>query len=172
MSETPKGWMPRERWESLVRGENCPLCEDLRSTEPVTKHGYLVANLRLSRLRLNMNQFPPGYCLLTCTKHVREPYHLTVEEQSLFFGDMLHVAQALERAFTPTKMNFLLLGNAIPHLHAHIIPRYYGDPAPGRPVGRGDPVITLAPHEYEERVQLIRAALDDVAGVLASTSVT
>jgi len=27
-----------------------------------------------------------------------------------------------------------MLGNLLPHLHTHIVPRYYGDPAPGRPL--------------------------------------
>lgn len=31
-------------------------------------------------------------------------------------------------------MNFQTLGNALPHLHTHIVPRYIGDPAPGEPL--------------------------------------
>lgn len=159
MPETPKAWMPRERWEALVRGAGCPLCAECQSAEPVNEHGYTVATLGLGFLRLSMNQFPPGYCVLICTKHVREPYHLTEEEQAIFFSDMMCVAQALERVFSPVKMNFEILGNLVPHLHVHIKPRYYGDPAPGRPVGPGDPIVTLTPQEYEERVRLIRAAV-------------
>jgi diadenosine tetraphosphate (Ap4A) HIT family hydrolase len=155
----PQLWMPRERWDALVRGEGCPLCADCQSSEPANKFGYAVATLSLSRLRLSTNQFPPGYCVLVCTKHVSEPYHLTTEEQSLFWQDMMRAAQALEQVFQPVKMNFSLLGNAVPHLHAHIKPRYYGDCAPNRPIGPGDPVITLTPQEYEERVRQIRAAL-------------
>jgi diadenosine tetraphosphate (Ap4A) HIT family hydrolase len=156
---TSKGWMPRERWDALVRGDGCPLCEECRSAEEVNEYGYTVANLRLSRLRLAANQFPPGYCVLICTQHVREPYHLTREEQALFFGDMMCAAQAIERVFSPEKMNFQLLGNLVPHLHAHIVPRYYGDPAPGRPLDPGDQVVRLTPQEYEERVRLIQEAL-------------
>ena len=162
MPEGTETWMPREVWDALVRGEGCPICEDLRSRETANRFGYLIADLHLSRLRLNTNQFPPGYCLISCTKHVREPYDLTEEEQALFFGDMMRAARALERVYQPTKMNFQLLGNAIPHLHGHIIPRYYGDPAPGRPIARGDPRVTLTPDEYHERVRLIREALDSM----------
>ncbi len=162
---TDKEWMPRERWDALVRGEGCPLCEECQSTERANEYGYTIADLRLSRLRLAANQFPPGYCVLICTKHVCEPYHLTTEEQSLFFGDMMHVAQALERVFNPIKMNFQILGNLVPHLHAHILPRYYGDPAPRRPIGPGDPAIMLTSQEYEERVRLIQKALIDLTGL-------
>ncbi len=161
MPKPPKVWMPRERWESLVRGENCPLCAVIQSTEPEDEVAFRVANLRLSQLSLRKNQFVRGYCILVCTKHVREPYHLTAEEQSLFFGDMMRAAQALERVFNPVKMNFQLLGNAVPHLHAHLVPRYYGDPAPSRPIDPGAHFLTLTPPEYEQRIRLIRSALEE-----------
>jgi diadenosine tetraphosphate (Ap4A) HIT family hydrolase len=160
MSEPPREWMPRDRWESLVRGENCPLCARIQSAEPADKFGFAVADLRLSRLYLSKNQFISGYCTLVCAKHVREPYELTGEEQALFFGDMMRVGKALERAFNPVKMNFQLLGNEVPHLHAHIVPRYYGDPAPSRPIDPGAQVITLTAEEYEERIRVISTALE------------
>ncbi len=160
MADAPKQWMPRERWDALVRGEDCSLCNVIKSAEPEDEFSLFVADLRISRLTLSRNQFPAGYCILICNKHVREPYHLTAEEQALFFGDMWRAARALERVFNPVKMNFSLLGNSVPHLHAHIKPRCYGDPAPGRPTGPGDPVVFLAPEEYKDRVQLIRAALE------------
>jgi diadenosine tetraphosphate (Ap4A) HIT family hydrolase len=159
MPEALRAWMSRDRWESLVRGEDCPLCEAVQSTEPVSECGYSIAALRLSLLCLSKMQFSAGYCVLICTKHVREPYDLPPLEQALFFGDMMRAAQALERVFNLVKMNFLLLGNQVPHLHAHLQPRYYGDPAPGRPIGPGDPIVTLSPQKYEERAGLIRAAL-------------
>jgi diadenosine tetraphosphate (Ap4A) HIT family hydrolase len=152
-------WMPREQWDALVRGENCPLCTALQSPETDDRHGFTVARLDLSLVKLQRNQYPPGFCVLICTRHVREPHHLTAEEQALFWGDMMRVAQALEQVFTPVKMNFEILGNATPHLHALLKPRFYGDAAPNRPIGPGDPIVTLTPHEYEERVRLIRTAL-------------
>jgi diadenosine tetraphosphate (Ap4A) HIT family hydrolase len=155
----PDSWMPREQWEALVRGEGCPLCAELRSAEPANRHGYTIADLRLSRLRLAANQFPPGYCVLICARHVVEPYHLPPAERALFLDDLMDVARALERAFGAVKMNVEILGNIVPHLHVHVKPRQYGDPCPGRPIGPGDPVVTLAPQEYEERARLIRAAL-------------
>ena len=159
MSEKPTTWMAREQWEALVRGENCPLCTECQSTDRINEYGYMVVDLRLSRLRLPMNQFVAGYCVLICKRHVREPYHLTAEERSFFFEDMIDAAQAIERVFNPAKMNFQLLGNAVPHLHAHIVPRYYGDPAPGRPIDPEAQVITLTAQEYQERVQLIQKHL-------------
>jgi diadenosine tetraphosphate (Ap4A) HIT family hydrolase len=159
MSEKPKAWMPREQWEALVRGENCPLCAEYQSGEQVNAYGYTVADLGFSRLRLAMNQFVAGYCVLICKRHIQEPYHLTSAERSLFFDDMMRAAQAIEQVFKPVKMNFQLLGNLVPHLHAHIVPRYYGDPAPGRPIDLGLEVITLTPQEYKAQVRRLQEAL-------------
>jgi diadenosine tetraphosphate (Ap4A) HIT family hydrolase len=57
-------------------------------------------------------------------------------------------------------MNFEILGNAVPHLHCHIKPRYYGDPAPGRPISLDGAETRLTAPEYAARVATIRAALD------------
>jgi hypothetical protein len=53
----------------------------------------------------------------------------------------------------------MLNGNAVPHLHYHIKPRSYGDATPGTPFPLHEHRLLLAPHEYEERVRLIRDAL-------------
>ena len=71
----------------------------------------------------------------------------------------MRVGRALEQVFASVKLNFELLGNAVPHLHCHIKPRYYGDPAGGIPIWPDAYPHHLAPEEYEERVAAIRAAL-------------
>ena len=35
--------------------------------------------------------------------------------------------------FEPVKVNYETLGNALPHLHTHVMPRYADDPKPGWP---------------------------------------
>lgn len=154
---TLSGWMERERWDALVRGEDCPACAEIRAGG--TEEGFVIARLSLSHLRLQRNQFVPGYSVLLCTRHVAEIYHLTAEEQVFFFRDLARTAQALDHVFAPVKMNINLLGNLVPHLHAHLVPRYYGDPAPGRPIDPGQQTVTLTPGEYAERVRQIQAAL-------------
>lgn len=72
---------------------------------------------------------------------------------------MTVAAQALERAFSAVKMNFELLGNAVPHLHCHIKPRYYGDPPPGKSIHPDEREVRLSPQEYGQRVDGIREAL-------------
>jgi len=50
-----------------------------------------------------------------------------------FTQELITVCRAVETYYQPLKLNLLLLGNGMPHLHAHIVPRYWGDPNPGRP---------------------------------------
>ncbi len=152
-------WMPREQWDALVRGQGCPACTEVTSGEPANEHGFFVADLDFSRLRLAANQFVTGYCVLLCHRHVREPYELSQQERSMFFEDMMRVGRARERVFDPMKMNFTILGNAVPHLHSHILPRYHGDPAPHHPIDPNADQVLLGPEEYKQRVDRIRSAL-------------
>ena len=41
---------------------------------------------------------------------------------------------AVRARFDPVKLNYLTLGNIVPHLHTHVVPRYRDDPAPGGPI--------------------------------------
>lgn len=151
--------MPCAQWDALVRGEGCPLCRELASTVPSNEYRYTVADLAVTQLWLAANQSVPGYCVLVCSRHVREPYELARDERIAFFEDMVQAGQALERTFHAVKMNFEILGNSVPHLHCHIKPRSYGDPAPGKPIHPDERVVLLSPDQYEQRVELIRAAL-------------
>ncbi len=160
LSTKPKTWMPRTQWDALIRGENCPLC---RPNEQIDAFGYTVADLSLSCFRLMANQSVPGFCVLFCTRHVREPFELSIEDRSRFFGDILLAAQAIEQAYGPIKLNYEILGNVVPHLHCYIKPRYYGDPAPGAPIHPDQHVVRLSVIEYEERVQALRKALEELA---------
>jgi diadenosine tetraphosphate (Ap4A) HIT family hydrolase len=66
-------------------------------------------------------------------RHVVEPTELTEEEAGRFWRDLLIVARAIEDEYAPIKMNLLFLGNAMPHLHVHLVPRYRDDPDAGAP---------------------------------------
>lgn len=158
-AERPRQWMPRAEWKALTSGDDCPICRSLATSEWADPHGFTIADLRLSRLRLVRNQSVPGYCVLLCREHVVEPYGLSDDKRLLFWEDTLRAAEAIAEVFQPDKMNIQILGNAVPHLHSHIIPRFYGDWAPGRPIDPSERTVLLKQAEYKERVVLIRTAL-------------
>ena len=66
-------------------------------------------------------------------RHVAEPTELEREEATAYWLEVLRVGRALEERFRPVKMNYEVLGNAQPHLHTHVLPRYADDPRPGWP---------------------------------------
>lgn len=164
----PSGWMSREKWLSLVNGIDCALCDSVADAGEVDHHGYLVADLQSCRVRLSLDQFAKGYCVLIARQHVREPHELSRADRAAFFEDMCQIGKIVEDLFGAIKINFQVLGMKTPHLHAHVIPRYYGDPAPGRVLLAGDGRRELAVNEYRQLTDKIRRALADRARELTS----
>ena len=150
-----------ENWDELIRGENCPVCELISLDKAEDEHGIAIADLSFSRLFLAKNQYVQGYCVLMCHRHVIEPYELTADEQRKYFSDLAKAGQALESAFKADKLNYNILGNLIPHLHTHILPRYFTDDAPNRPIDPGlkGYEVYLSTTGYKERIALIRSHL-------------
>jgi len=66
-------------------------------------------------------------------RHVADPTELGDDEASMYFAEVLRVGRAIERHYRPIKMNFEMLGNSLPHLHTHVVPRYLDDGEPGHP---------------------------------------
>ena len=66
-------------------------------------------------------------------RHVAEPTDLDEDEAAAYWRELLRVGRALEQHFEPVKLNYDILGNSLPHLHTHVIPRYADDPKPGWP---------------------------------------
>ncbi|PKN11316.1 MAG: HIT family protein [Deltaproteobacteria bacterium HGW-Deltaproteobacteria-4] len=135
--------------------DNCLMCRkwqedvDLRIVE--LDYCYVV---------LNRDQFFAGYCFVLTKAHVSELFHLDVESRQGIIEEVNRVAVALHRAFSPTKINYELLGNMVPHMHWHIVPRFSDDPLWPKPIWSEAHIEKfLAPQEYTARIALIRAAL-------------
>lgn len=157
--QATEAWAPAHRWEELVIGRNCPICEDLLADPEQSEEGYKVCDLAASRLRLMRNQFVRGYCVLTSLRHVREFYDLPRDEALKYFDDLNRVGRSLELLFKPAKINFEILGNSVPHLHCHIKPRYIGDIAPGTVIDQNAGVHHLSESEYESVCKELRRML-------------
>jgi diadenosine tetraphosphate (Ap4A) HIT family hydrolase len=96
---------------------------------------------------------------------VIEPFELSSEERSLFFEDVVAVGKALSAIYLPLKLNYQMLGNMVPHLHCHVIPRYRTAAAPHAPPGPifSLPPIELSREEYDEAIERLRNALHERA---------
>jgi diadenosine tetraphosphate (Ap4A) HIT family hydrolase len=110
--------------------------------------------------KLNPDQFFKGYSFVTLKWHSEELYQLSDKDRKSFLEDMSRVARALSEVFNPDKMNYELLGNGMPHLHWHLIPRYKTDPLWGRPIWTGTRQRKrFSREDYQRVVDRIRATL-------------
>ena len=133
----------------------CPACLG-RWPDPA----YRVADLGLSVAYLHDDQFFPGWTVLVLKRHAAELFELTREERAGLIDEVSRVARALAATPGARKVNYALLGNQIPHIHWHLVPRLADDPAPGEPVWS----LPHAPRrpgaaEVAARVAGLRAAL-------------
>jgi len=116
----------------LRSGEGCPFCGDGRPDE--TPWGARIFAGEVSDAYLQRAAVQRGYTLVVWRgRHVAEPTELSPEEASQYWAELLRVARALETHLDPVKLNYNFLGNEVPHLHAHVLPRYADDPRPGWP---------------------------------------
>lgn len=95
---------------------------------------YFVVELETGYVVFCDHQTFEGYTLFLCKRNVSELDELDVLFKNKFLYEMSIVAQAVRVVFGPDKLNYELLGNAEPHLHWHIIPRYKNDLAWGHPI--------------------------------------
>ena len=97
----------------------CPLCE--------SPGGRVV--VQGARWRLVHADEPgfPAFYRLVWQQHVREFSALAPADRAECLEVAVAVEQALLRHFHPTKVNLASLGNAVPHLHWHVIARFDWD---------------------------------------------
>ena len=70
----------------------------------------------------------PGFCRVIWNAHVKEMTDLTNAERGHLMDVVFAVEMALRELLRPDKVNLASLGNATPHLHWHVIPRFRDDP--------------------------------------------
>jgi diadenosine tetraphosphate (Ap4A) HIT family hydrolase len=88
----------------------------------------------------------PGFCRVVLNRHVAEMSELPAAEAHALLDAVLATERCLRRLLDPDKINLASLGNVVPHLHWHVIPRWRDDshfpapiwaaacrPAPSRP---------------------------------------
>jgi diadenosine tetraphosphate (Ap4A) HIT family hydrolase len=70
----------------------------------------------------------PGFCRVVWQAHVREMTDLSDEDRLHLMEVVFAVESVLRELLVPDKINLATLGNVVPHLHWHVIPRYADDP--------------------------------------------
>jgi diadenosine tetraphosphate (Ap4A) HIT family hydrolase len=91
----------------------------------------------------------PGFARVIWNDHVKEMSDLNASERLLLNDAVYRVELALREVMKPAKVNVASLGNVVPHLHWHVIPRFADDahfPSPvwAAPVRETDEAILTA----------------------------
>ena len=70
----------------------------------------------------------PGYIRVIANKHIKEFSELSDKEAIDIMLAIKKIEKKMLEFLRPDKVNIASLGNMVPHLHIHIIPRYENDP--------------------------------------------
>ncbi|MFN5349216.1 MAG: HIT family protein [Polaromonas sp.] len=97
----------------------CPLCE--------ADGGLLIFKNDQLRVIQTQEEGFPAFYRVVWNLHVAEFSDLTHDERLACMHAVVSVEKTLREQLQPTKMNLACLGNAVPHLHWHVMARFDWD---------------------------------------------
>jgi len=97
----------------------CPLCEGAG--------GQLLWQGRQLRVIAAAEPEFPGFLRLVWQAHVAELSDLPEADRQLLLEVLLRTERVVRTVMQPQKINLASLGNMVPHLHWHVIPRWADD---------------------------------------------
>lgn len=97
----------------------CGLCE--------SPGGELLWRDAFCRVVLVDDAAYPGFCRVILNHHVREMTDLGESERLRLMSVVFAVEAVIREVMQPDKINLASLGNVVPHLHWHVIPRFKDD---------------------------------------------
>lgn len=97
----------------------CPLCHPERET--------VLWQDRSARVVLVGEPAYAGFCRVIWQAHVAEMTDLAPAQRRHLMELVFGVETALRQVLKPTKINLASLGNQVPHVHWHVIPRFADD---------------------------------------------
>jgi diadenosine tetraphosphate (Ap4A) HIT family hydrolase len=102
---------------------NCALCKD----ELKPEEGQLIWRGDDARIILVNDPDLPGFCRVIWNRHVAEMTDLSHGEREHLMTLVFAVEEAIRHVMYPDKVNIAALGNMVPHIHWHVIPRFEDD---------------------------------------------
>jgi diadenosine tetraphosphate (Ap4A) HIT family hydrolase len=102
---------------------DCVLCKN----EMKPEEGQLIWRGDDCRVILVNDLDLPGFCRVIWNRHVGEMTDLTPGERDHLMALVFAVEEAIRHVMHPDKINVAALGNMVPHIHWHVIPRFVDD---------------------------------------------
>ena len=140
----------------MTVNNDCMYCmEDERRNQLMIE----IAQLEVSTVFLFKEQTYKGRCNVVYKNHVKELFHLEDQELTSFMKDVKKVAEAVDKAFGPNKINYGAYGDTLHHLHMHVVPKYEGKENWGSTFEMNPGNIYLTDQEYQDKIQEIKTYL-------------
>lgn len=127
--------------------------------------GHLVFRNAQLRVILVDDADYPGFCRVIWNEHSKEMTDLTPAQRSQLMEAVFVVESAVRKVMQPHKINLASLGNVVPHLHWHVIPRYHDDRHFPNPIwgtarrDRSGHGVTLVANWRTQLIELINHSL-------------
>ncbi len=122
-----------DRFRRYKSGKDCPMCLSISPGSAENLSSNVVAKLTSGSVHLQNDADYHGYCILIFSRHAVELHELSADERKHWIEDIARIGSAVTDVCDPVKLNYSMLGNMVPHLHCHIMPRYFADPEWGGP---------------------------------------
>jgi len=130
---------------------HCPLCQ--------TDSGDVLWRDPLCRVVLADEPDYPGFLRVILNAHAKEMTDLSPADQAELMQVVFAAEAALREVMHADKINLASLGNVVPHLHWHVIPRFADDPHFPNPVWGAK--LRASPHATPaDLVAQLRTALN------------
>ncbi len=97
---------------------SCELCEQM---------GEVIVQHQDWRVVQVNDAHYPGFCRVIWNHHAKEMTDLTATQREQLMHVVWDVEAAIREVMQPHKINVASLGNVVPHLHWHVIPRFTDD---------------------------------------------
>ena len=98
----------------------------------------------------------PGFCRVILNRHVKEMTDLPLQERHRVMEAVFATEEAVREVLQPGKINLASLGNMVPHVHWHVIPRFADDrhfPNPIWGETKRDKARREVPHDLAARLR-------------------
>ncbi|HEY4548795.1 MAG TPA: HIT family protein [Bacillus sp. (in: firmicutes)] len=118
-----------------------------------------IGKLSVSTVFLFKEQTYKGRCNVVYKDHVKELFQLDEDELNAYMKDVKKVAEAIEKAFQPNKINYGAYGDTLHHLHMHLVPKYEGKENWGSTFEMNPGKTYLTEEEYQETIEKIKKNL-------------
>ena len=121
-----------------------------------------VGKMKAGTLYLFKDQAHKGRCVLALNDHKKELYECDDQERMDYAEDLALASKAVKKLWGCTKINLASFGDANPHLHFHIVPKYEG----GFEFGGNFTITNPNPvHLSDEEYSSMIAALKEKLGI-------